>query len=129
MRFEKKFLYLILPLAWMMLILYQSSRPSIASGANLAFIGHFTEYSFLAALIFLSLYKTTNLNNVAILIYAIVLSSAFGIIDELYQSTIPTRFSDINDVITDLLSSIFGALLLFYILTTFFPKKEKYQGI
>lgn len=128
MRIDRKYLYWFLPLTWMSLILYQSSRPSIASGNTLAVIGHFIEYSFLAAFIFLSLRKTTTLTDKAAIILAIALSSAFGILDELFQSTIPTRFSDINDVLTDFLSSIFGALLIYYLIKTFFTKKKGTKG-
>ncbi len=101
------------PIAYVLLILSASSLPG-ASVAKLTFdisdyILHFIEYNFfgvtliwafLGAQAFDALKKATGL--------AILAGCLTAVLDEFYQSFIPTRFSSVYDVLADSLGVLFS---------------------
>ncbi len=76
---------------------------------------HFVEYAILSALTFRSFYQIFHKDNIN---KALILSGAFLIgfatFDEIYQSFIPGRHSDIYDLATDIFGSSLVLILLQY---------------
>jgi len=70
---------------------------------------HFTAYALLGAL-FLRAFNITRIRHhlKLIIILSIILSSLYGISDEIHQSFVPYRTADVMDVIADILGSGFG---------------------
>ena len=73
---------------------------------------HFVCYALLGAL-FLRAFNTTPIkhNLTLVLILSALLSSLYGISDEIHQSFVPFRTADPMDVLADILGSIAGAYL------------------
>jgi len=73
---------------------------------------HFTAYALLGAL-FLRAFKTTRIKNNLILVFILsaLLSSLYGISDEIHQSFVPFRTADAMDALADILGSITGVYL------------------
>ena len=110
---------------WFPLIIYcilifaQSSFLSIESVPELPYTDkllHFFAYAVLGAL-FLRAYKTLRVrNNLKLLIILSVLSSSlYGISDELHQYFVPFRSAERMDILADILGSVFGVLIYWYI--------------
>jgi VanZ family protein len=51
----------------------------------------------------------------AIVLVAVGLAAAYGVVDELHQSQVPTRIASVADVIADLVGAIAGALAITYL--------------
>ncbi|RZB32322.1 MAG: hypothetical protein SRB2_04327 [Desulfobacteraceae bacterium Eth-SRB2] len=73
---------------------------------------HFVGYALLGAL-FLRAFKTSRIkNNVKLmLILSVLLSSLYGISDEIHQYLIPYRDADLMDVLADTLGGIMGVYI------------------
>jgi VanZ family protein len=73
---------------------------------------HFVGYALLGAL-FLRAFKTSRIiNNVKLmLIFSVLLSSLYGISDEIHQYLIPYRDADLMDVLADTLGGILGVYI------------------
>jgi VanZ family protein len=102
-------------LVYCLLIYIQSSHPSPQSIPDWPFIDkllHFTCYALLGAL-FLRAFKTTpiNLNLKLVLILSVLLSSLYGISDEIHQHFVPFRTADGMDALSDILGSIAGVYI------------------
>ena len=110
------FFYYWLPiLIYCLLIFIQSSYPSIKSAPELPHIDkvlHFVAYALLGAL-FLRAFKTSRIkNNVKLmLILSVLLSSLYGISDEIHQYFVPHRDADLMDVLADMLGGIMGVYI------------------
>jgi len=97
------------------LIFIQSSYPSIESVPKLPHMDkvlHFVGYALLGAL-FLRAFKTSRIKNNLkfMLILSILLSSLYGISDEIHQYLIPYRDADLMDVLADTLGGIMGVYI------------------
>ncbi len=102
-------------LIYCLLIFIQSSYPSIKSVPELPYIDkvlHFFAYALLGAL-FLRAFKTTRIKNKLklILILSVLLSSLYGISDEIHQYFVPYRSADHMDVLADMLGGIMGVYI------------------
>jgi len=110
------FFYYWLPiLIYCLLIFIQSSYPSIESVPELPNIDkvfHFVAYALLGAL-FLRAFKTSRIkNNVKLmLILSVLLSSLYGISDEIHQYFVPYRDADLMDVLADMLGGVMGVYI------------------
>lgn len=109
----KKFLIYWFPIIlYCFLIFIQSSYPSIKRAPELPHLDkalHCIAYALLGALFFRA-FKTTRIkNNVNLLwVLSVLLSSLYGIGDEIHQYFVPYRSADLMDVLADLLGSLLG---------------------
>jgi len=106
-------------LVYCLLIFIQSSYPSPDIGPDWTFkdkVLHFAAYALLGAL-FLRAFKTTRIKHhlKLILLLSILLSSLYGISDEIHQSFVPFRSADAMDALADILGSAFGVYIFFKI--------------
>jgi len=110
---NNKFLTYWFPiLVYCLLIFLQSSRPSpdvTPDWPHVDKVVHFTAYALLGAL-FLRAFKTTRIkhNLKFILFLSILLSSLYGISDEIHQHFVPYRTADAMDALADITGSVFG---------------------
>lgn len=116
-------LFLMAMLSWMGFILYLSSQPSSFYEDHLAFwperFRELMEYPAHFSLYFLLFQLSKGLlfslgdppGERKALLAAILLTGSFGMVDELYQSTVPTRSCDPKDFLVDGLAALSGALL------------------
>ena len=114
-RLHKFFIYWFPIIIYCLLIFIQSSHPSIESVPEWPYFDkglHFVGYALLGAL-FLRAFKTSRIkNNVKlILIVSVLLSSLYGISDEIHQYFIPYRDADLMDILADTLGSIMGVYI------------------
>lgn len=114
-RLHKFFIYWLPIFIYCLLIFIQSSYPSIESVPELPNIDkvfHFVAYALLGAL-FLRAFKTSQIkNNVKLmLILSVILSSLYGISDEIHQYFVPYRDADLMDVLADMLGGIMGVYI------------------
>lgn len=119
--------YTPLTIYWLALIIGTSlptvSVPSVALGDKLV---HFIAYLILSVLLNLALiYQTKSIflkaNHT---ISALVISSAYGILDEFHQGFIPGRSQDIFDWVADTIGAIAGVVIILYLKKKFgfYPK-------
>ena len=109
----KKFLFYWLPVfIYCLLIFMQSSYPSPESVPDLPYIDklfHIAVYALLGAL-FLRAFKTLRIqqNLKLVMILSILLSSLYGISDEIHQHFVPFRNADFMDAMADMIGSVGG---------------------
>lgn len=99
------------PIVWAGVILTGTSIPSSAVPSGVSEfdkILHFAIYALLAVLLGRSLSEVTTRWRGAVL--AIVLSAAFGAVDEWHQQFIEGRFPDRADLLADTLGAVGGAV-------------------
>jgi len=112
----KNFLIYWFPIIlYCLLIFIQSSYPSFKNAPELPYIDkvlHFVAYALLGAL-FLRAFKTSRIkNNVKLmLILSVLLSSLYGISDEIHQYFVPYRSADLMDVLADILGGLAGVYI------------------
>ena len=68
---------------------------------------HFMEYSILGSLSFFAIRKKN---------ISIAFSIAYGITDEIHQYFVPGRFFDFYDMLADFIGSVFGVMLILFVL-------------
>jgi VanZ family protein len=112
---NKFFAYWFPIFVYCLLIFIQSSRPSPDITPHWPYVDkvlHFSAYALLSAL-FLRAFNTTRIKNNLKLIFilSVLLSSLYGISDEIHQSFVPYRTADAMDVLADILGSIAGVYL------------------
>ena len=112
---NKFFAYWFPIFVYCLLIFIQSSRPSPDITPHWPYVDkvlHFFAYALLSAL-FLRAFNTTRIKNNLKLIFilSVLLSSLYGISDEIHQSFVPYRTADAMDVLADILGSIAGVYL------------------
>ena len=112
----KNFLFYWLPVFIYCLLIYiQSSHPSPEEIPSIPYVDkvlHFAAYALLGGLLLRAL-KTLPLkeNLRLIMILGIILSSLYGISDEIHQHYVPYRNADIMDALADIIGSIFGVYI------------------
>ncbi|MBI2875866.1 MAG: VanZ family protein [Candidatus Tectomicrobia bacterium] len=120
-----RIIFLVATLAWMGFILYLSSQPSsfyeeVAPWMRrfhhlMEYPAHFFLYSLLFQFSRGLLFSLSGpQGRRKALGGAVLLTSGFGIIDELYQSTVPTRHCDPRDFLVDSLAALTGVLLSWF---------------
>jgi len=100
----------------MALICYSSSIPLDRMPKidipNVDKLFHFVEYFILGALLVRAFANSSNKANFKfILLLAVLISSTYGLLDELYQHFVPGRNPEIFDLFSDIIGSFLGALL------------------
>ena len=95
-----------------LLIFMQSSYPSPESVPDLPYIDkllHIAVYALLGALL-LRAFKTLRIqhNLKLVMILSIILSSLYGISDEIHQHFVPFRNADFMDALADMIGSVGG---------------------
>ncbi len=109
----KKFLFYWLPVfIYCLLIFTQSSYPSPESVPDWPYIDkllHIAVYALLGAL-FLRAFRTLRIqhNLKLVMILSILLSSLYGISDEIHQYYVPFRNADFLDALADMIGSVCG---------------------
>ncbi len=102
-------------LVYCLLIYVQSSHPSpqdLPDWPLMDKLLHFACYALLGALFLRAFNATPIKNNLKlVLILSVLLSSLYGISDEIHQSFVPYRTADPMDVLADILGSIAGVYL------------------
>ena len=103
------------PLVVMAIIFYLSSRselPDLDGGRDLQNIaGHFTVYALLGASLTL-LFRSMGWGVLRSLLFAVALSTLYGVTDEWHQSFVPNRNVDAKDVLVDFLGAVAGTLAM-----------------
>lgn len=81
-------------------------------------IKHLFAYFILTFMLTLWIHFKENTSPVLIkqVLYAIVIAALYGILDEIHQKFIPGRSGDFLDWIADLLGSVLGAFVCYYLL-------------
>jgi VanZ family protein len=97
------------------LIFLQSSYPSPESVPDLPYIDkllHIAVYAILGALLLRAFTSLQIKNNVKlVMILSILLSTLYGISDEIHQYFVPFRNADLIDVFADMTGSIIGVYI------------------
>jgi VanZ family protein len=118
---QKKIILIYVPLAiyWIALLIGTSlptvSVPSVAFGDKIA---HFAAYLILSALLSLSLLfqNKNDMLKSKHTIWAFIIVSFYGGLDEIHQGFIPGRSQDIFDWLADSIGALAGVLFLLYLL-------------
>ena len=127
---EKRKVYLVyvpLIIYWIMLFtatsLPASNLPSVAVSDK---IKHFSAFFGLSVLLSLTLLYQSKILffKKYFLAAALVISSIYGLLDEIHQSFVPGRNSEFLDWVADSLGAAVGVFVVFYLLKKFkyFPK-------
>ena len=78
---------------------------------------HFTEYAILCALWFRALrVHLTSLWRVRWALVGLIISLSVAILDEVHQGFVPSRTSDVRDVLLDFCGALFAQMLIWYAL-------------
>jgi VanZ family protein len=120
-------LSLIALISYMTFVFYLSSQPAEAS-AEIWILGiptvvmHVGEYAILGLLMNLVMTQIFSKTSKRIL-YSSVLSSFYGVTDEIHQYFVPTRCFDIYDILADTAGGVMGAVFLTVLLTVLKVRK------
>lgn len=114
-KLQKITIYWFPVLIYCFLIYVQSSHPAPQNLPDYPFMDkllHFACFALLGAL-FLRAFNTTPIkhNLTLVLILSVLLSSLYGISDEIHQHFVPFRTADPLDVLADILGSIAGVYI------------------
>lgn len=91
----------------------QLTPPESGAGITIsASIKHVGEYAVLGILMSLVIAQVSNKTRSTIL-YSFLFSSCYGILDEVHQFFVPTRFCTFSDMYADVVGSVMG--VLFYV--------------
>ncbi len=111
-----QFIFFRLPVfVYCIAIFIQSSFPAPANIPTVPLsdkLLHFVGHGLLGAL-FLRAFRTFTIKNntVLILFLSILLSSLYGLSDEIHQSFVPHRSADVYDVLADTIGSVLGVIV------------------
>ena len=116
---RKFFAYWLPVLLYGLLIFIQSSRPSPDITPDWPLMDkvlHFVAYAVLGALL-VRAFNTTGIkhNLKLIFILSVLLSSLYGISDEIHQHFVPFRTADAMDALSDIFGSIMGVYIFYKI--------------
>ncbi|MEE2902701.1 MAG: VanZ family protein [Myxococcota bacterium] len=100
------------------LIFWLSHQPSLPGTPGGDKIAHFIAYFIMGGLFLRALALSFRWKRRALVLMAAVIGSLYGVSDEFHQSFIPGRFAALDDVVADMMGSIFGAVCTswFYVL-------------
>jgi VanZ family protein len=112
---RKTLAYRLPVVAYCSFIFWQSSSASFESLPAFAFsdkIMHLGGYGLLGALVVRALtQESLNLSRRGVILAAIVLSTLFGVSDEIHQGFVAERCADIFDAVADFLGSSLGVIV------------------
>lgn len=102
----------------------RSQLPDLDGGRDLQNVaGHFTAYAALGASLAL-LFRSMGWGILRSLLFAIALSTLYGVSDEFHQSFVPNRNVDAKDVLVDFLGATGGALAMLRLLDYWAARKH-----
>jgi VanZ family protein len=116
-----KFLYYWLPLLLYCALIYFFSANEYPAYIPKKFsadkLVHFCAYAFLGMLVIRAFATLPIKDNIALLlISSILVSTLYGLSDEIHQYFVPSRYADTKDIFADLFGSIFGVCVYFLLL-------------
>ena len=123
------FVYVPLIVYWLLLLIGTSlptdDLPSVAISDKFKHFGAFFGLSILLALT-LHYQNKFFLLKKYFLAAALIITSFYGLLDEIHQSFIPGRYNEFLDWVADSLGAIAGILLVFYVMKKFnyLPRTE-----
>lgn len=110
---------------WLPVLLYSVLIYSLSSNQNTAFISqfffidkliHFLVYAFLGLLVVRAFTTLRFQGNMFwLILISILLSTLYGVSDEIHQYFVPSRHVDVKDICADLLGSAFGVFLYYFL--------------
>lgn len=117
---KKKYVYLPLGIYWLILFIL-TSLPSTSFADALRFsdkIKHFIAYLILSFLLSLALHFQEKWDKLKLkyAAFAVIISSVYGMLDEVHQIFIPNRSAELLDWLADFSGSLLGAIIVFYII-------------
>jgi len=124
---SSKYLRIIVPLVYMLLIFIGSSFP----GNNLVMKGifhydkllHLLEYSVFGVIISWAVIRNDHVNGIYRKIGLVLLIGwGYGILDEIHQSFVPARSMDIHDFAADAIGVILGFGIYILLMNKLYPK-------
>lgn len=127
-KYPKYFFYIPLVLYWILLLVLTSlpsdALPTVAFSDK---VNHFLAYFGLAVLLGGTLYhqKRFSFFSVNYVLATIIISSVYGIIDELHQLFIPGRYAEFYDWLANFTGVLAGTFLIYM----FLNKKENKNSI
>lgn len=103
-------------IAWAGLIWFLSSRPGRGPGSSslrtMAYnSAHLVVFAALATLVLTALSQKPRSGQAW---WAVLVSTAYGVVDELHQGSVPGRVSSVGDAVTDLCGSVIGVCLVMW---------------
>ncbi len=104
----------ILILSLMTALLVESSQPPLpllGKVNNLDKVAHFSAFSCLSLLICALFLKVSSKEKIPLFSAPLIITTIFGIIDESFQTVIPSRSSSLYDLLADVLGAIFAILI------------------
>jgi VanZ family protein len=107
-------IYIISALCYATLIFVLSSSPKIpsAGGPSIDRVGHVIEYSILG---FLVLGCFERRSKTRIVLFVIFICSFYGVLNEVYQQSVPGRYYSDLDIIANSVGSILGTTINLWI--------------
>ena len=104
----------ILILSLMTALLVESSQPPLpllGKVNNLDKVAHFSAFSCLSLLICALFLKVSSKEKIPLFSAPLIITTIFGIIDESFQTVIPSLSSSLYDLLADVLGAIFAILI------------------
>mgnify|MGYP001032619907 CR=1 FL=1 len=116
--------------AYILLIFGVSSipqlRPPLADFKLSDKVAHMAEYAGLGALVLWAFRRTLSDRSARwALFLTVVLGSTVGVLDELYQVTVPGRLSEGLDLVADVVGTFVGALVALFVYRTVRRRKQQ----
>jgi len=114
------------------LIYIQSSYPSPETIPDLPYLDkllHFAAYAILGVLFFRAFRKQRFKDNIRLaMILSMLLSTLYGLSDELHQSYVPYRNADLMDALADMLGSVGGVYFFNHFQINYLPRGRAHLG-
>ena len=114
------------------LIYIQSSYPSPETIPDLPYLDkllHFAAYAILGVLFFRAFRKQRFKDNIRLaMILSMLLSTLYGLSDELHQSYVPYRNADLMDALADMLGSVGGVYFFNYFQINYLSRGRERLG-
>lgn len=112
---KKNFWLWLPPLVWMSVIFRASSissYPEHITGPEWpGRVAHLGEYGILSLLYLIALRGTSQLNKLQLFLISIVLTTLYGISDEIHQLYVPGRSAEAFDILLNFMGAVGGAVL------------------
>ncbi len=99
---------------WMIFIFYMSSlefpeKPKVNVGGQKFKVSdillHVAEYGMLSILLFRAFHNASERTRQRALLLALIIASFYGVIDEVHQVFVPTRYFEIKDIFSNMVGS------------------------
>ena len=129
----KFFIFYWVPVFIYCLLIYiQSSYPSPETIPDLPYLDkllHFAAYAILGVLFFRAFRKQRFKDNIRLaMILSMLLSTLYGLSDELHQSYVPYRNADLMDALADMLGSVGGVYFFNYFQINYLSRGRERLG-